>query len=39
MPSYYAQFYSRSHDALIRVYEEAGNVTETHEQKGEFNEW
>jgi hypothetical protein len=28
----YAQFYSRSHDAVIRVYDEAGNVIETHEQ-------
>ena len=27
----YAQFYSRSHDAVIRVYDEAGNVTETHD--------
>jgi hypothetical protein len=24
----YAQFYSRSHDAVIRVYDEAGNVIE-----------
>jgi hypothetical protein len=32
----YAQFYSRSHDAVIRVYDEAGNVIETHEQAGEF---
>jgi hypothetical protein len=27
----YAKFRSRSHDALIRVYDEAGNVIETHE--------
>jgi hypothetical protein len=27
----YAKFYSRSHDAVIRVYNEAGNVIETHE--------
>jgi hypothetical protein len=27
----YAKFYSRSHDAGIRVYDEAGNVIETHE--------
>jgi hypothetical protein len=27
----YAKFYSRSHDAVIRVYDEAGNVIETHE--------
>src|SRR5438046_9011141 len=25
----HAKFYSRSHDALIRVYDEAGNVIET----------
>ena len=30
----YAKFYSRSHDAVIRVYDEAGNVTETHEHTG-----
>jgi hypothetical protein len=27
----YAKFYSRSHDALIRVYDAAGKVIETHE--------
>jgi hypothetical protein len=27
----YAEFYSRSQDALLRVYDEAGNVIETHE--------
>jgi hypothetical protein len=27
----YTQFYSRSHDAVIRVYDDAGNVIETHE--------
>ena len=26
----YAQFYSRSHDAVIRVCDNAGNVIETH---------
>jgi hypothetical protein len=26
-----AKFRSRSHDAVIRVYDEAGNVMETHE--------
>jgi hypothetical protein len=31
-----AKFRSRSHDAVIRVYDEAGNVIETHEHKGEF---
>ncbi len=29
----------RSHgDAVIRVYDEAGNVIETHEHKGDFKE-
>lgn len=32
----YAKFYSRSHDAVIRVYDAAGDVIETHEQAGEF---
>jgi hypothetical protein len=27
-----AKFYSRSHNAVIRVYDDAGNVIETHEQ-------
>jgi hypothetical protein len=35
---HYAKFFSRSHDAVIRVYDEAGNVIETHEHKGEFRE-
>jgi hypothetical protein len=35
----YANFYSRSHDAVIRVYDESGNVIETHEHKGDFREW
>jgi hypothetical protein len=34
----YAKFFSRSHDAVIRVYDEAGNVIETHEHAGEFRE-
>ena len=34
----YAKFYSRSDDAVIRVYDEAGNMIETHEQIGEFKE-
>jgi hypothetical protein len=33
----YAKFRSRSHDAVIRVYD-AGNVIETHEHKGDFKE-
>ena len=35
----YAKFYSRSHDAVIRVYDEVGNVIEAHENKGDFKEW
>jgi len=35
----YAMHSSRSHDAVIRVYDDAGNVIGTHEQKGEFKEW
>ena len=35
----YAVHCSRSHDALIRVYDAAGNVIETHEHKGDFKEW
>jgi hypothetical protein len=34
----YAEFYSRSHDAVIRVYDKAGNVIQTPEQVGEFRE-
>jgi hypothetical protein len=34
----YAIHYSRSHDAVIGVYEAAGKVIETHEHKGDFNE-
>jgi hypothetical protein len=34
----YAKFRSRSHDAVIRVYDEAGNMVETHEQAGDFLE-
>ncbi len=30
----YAKFYSRSRDAVIRVYDAAGNVIETHEHTG-----
>jgi hypothetical protein len=32
----YAEHRSRSHDAVICVYDDAGNVIETHEHKGEF---
>ena len=34
----YAKHYSQSHDAVIRVYDEAGNVIETHEHDGDFKE-
>jgi len=34
----YVKFYSRSHDAVIRVYDDAGNVIETQEQAGDFKE-
>jgi hypothetical protein len=30
----YAMHSSRSHDAVIRVYDEAGNVIETHQHAG-----
>ena len=33
-----AKFRSRSNDAVIRVYNGAGNVIETHEQAGELKE-
>src|ERR1700757_217734 len=32
----YAEHRSRSHDAVILVYDEAGNVIETHEHTGDF---
>jgi hypothetical protein len=35
----YAEQRSRSHDAVSRVYDESGNVIETHEHKGDFKEW
>jgi hypothetical protein len=34
----YAQHFSRSHDAVIRVYDAAGKVIETHEHIGDFGE-
>jgi hypothetical protein len=34
--SNYAKFRSRSHDAVIRVYDDAGNVIETHGHAGKF---
>ena len=35
----YVEHRSRSHGAVIRVYDDAGNVIQTHEQAGEFREW
>ena len=32
------RLYSRSRDAVIRVYDEAGDVIETHEHTGDFKE-
>jgi hypothetical protein len=32
----YAEHRSRSHDAVIRVYDSAGNVIERHEHNGDF---
>jgi len=34
----YATHRSRSHNAVIRVYDATGKVIETHELKGEFKE-
>jgi len=34
----YAMHRSRSHDAVIRVNDAAGNVIETHEHAGDFKE-
>jgi hypothetical protein len=31
--------YSRSHNAVIRVYDAAGTLIETHERGGDFKEW
>jgi hypothetical protein len=35
----YAKHYSRSHHAVIRLYDDAGNVIETLEHKGDFKDW
>ena len=35
----YAEHRSRSHRAVIRVYDDAGNVIETHEHAGDFKRW
>jgi hypothetical protein len=34
----HAKFFSRSHDAVVRIYDAAGNVIETHKQAGDFKE-
>jgi hypothetical protein len=34
----YAKFFSRSYDAAIRVYDDAGNLIGTHEHTGDFKE-
>ena len=35
----YASHYSGSHGVVIRVYDDAGNVVETHQHAGDFKEW
>ena len=35
----YAMHRSRSYDAVIRVYDAAGDVIETHKNAGDFKEW
>ena len=35
----YAKHRSRAHRAVIRGYDAAGNVIETHEHNGDFKEW
>ena len=34
----YVEQYSLLHEAVIRVYDESGNVTQTHQHKGDFKE-
>ena len=34
----YAKHRSRSHDAVTRVYDDAGNVIERHEHQGDFKD-
>jgi hypothetical protein len=38
MPLAMQRFYSRSHRAVIHVYDDAGNVIETHEHAGELKD-
>ncbi len=35
----YAKFYSRSRQTVIRVYDDVGNLMETHQHAGDFKEW
>ena len=35
----YAKSFSRSHHAVLRVYDEAGNVIDTHKHTGDLKEW
>jgi hypothetical protein len=35
-PGHRAKFRSGSHDDVIRVYDESGNLIETHEHAGDF---
>jgi hypothetical protein len=35
----YGTHSSRSHDAVIRVYDDAGNVIEAHGHTGDFEKW
>jgi hypothetical protein len=39
MQSVTQNFTACSHGTAIRVYDDAGNVIETHEQVGDFKEW
>jgi len=32
----YAMHSNRSHDSVVRVYDDTGNVIETHQHKGDF---
>jgi cytochrome oxidase Cu insertion factor (SCO1/SenC/PrrC family) len=34
----FANFYSRSHSAVIRVYDETGKLIEVHRHKGDLEE-
>ena len=35
----YAEHRSCSHDAVVRVYDDAGSLIEMHKHKGDFKEW